>query len=114
MERIRPRVSAKRYTSHVSAALTAPVLVEVDRRAAAAGLYRSQYVGRLVVARSAELDDIARRVVPLTTHNGAGPRQTIAATVGAEVHDRIKAVAACHGVAVGRLVALVVDDELAR
>jgi len=41
-----------------------------------------------------------------------GPGVTVAATIGPEARNRIREVADRNGVAVARIVALIVDDEL--
>lgn len=114
VERIRPRIkSNKTYRNHLSAGLTECVIAEVDRRANAAGVARGRYIGDLILAQVEDLDEIANRVTPLSTTSRSGPRRTVAATVGEHVHDQVREVAARHGVALGRIVAQIVDEALA-
>jgi len=113
VEPIRPRIRHKQYQNHICGNLTAHTLAQVDERAAAAGVARGRWLGQLITSRLDDLDELAARVVPLDTTDRTGPRVTVAATVGPGARDRIREVADRNGVAVARIVALVVDEELA-
>jgi len=114
MEPIRPRIRHKTYRNHVCGNLTTDEIAQVDARAAATGVVRGRWLGQLIISRLDHLDELAARVVPLDTSDGTGPRVTVAATVGPDARQRIRDVAASKGVAVARLVSVIVSDELAR